>query len=69
MKKSDKIESKIQIRQGEPSLWDIWKGVCTNKALLKHVIDNDLKHIWRIILGILSYLIVATVGFFLRGIV
>jgi len=67
MNKSDRIEGKIKISQGEPSLWDIWKGVCTNKVLLKHVIDNDLKHIWRIILGILSYLIAVTIGFFLRG--
>lgn len=67
MKKSDRIESKIGIIQGEPSLWLIWKGVCTNKALLKHVIDNELPHIWRVILVILSYLVIATAGFFIRG--
>ena len=68
MKKSDKIESKVKISQGEPSLWEIWKVVCRNNALTKHVIDNDLRHIWRIIIVILSYLIIGTVGFFLKGI-
>lgn len=67
MNKSDKVESEVRISQGEPSLWLIWKGVCTNKALLKHVIDNELPHIWRVILIILSYLVVATAGFFIRG--
>ena len=67
MKKSDKILSGVRVPQGEPSLWEIWKVACESKTLLKHVIDNDLKHIWRIILGILSYLIAVTIGFFLKG--
>jgi hypothetical protein len=73
MKKSDKIEKEALWRKerlgstGEPTLWDIWKGVCQNKALLKHVIDNDLRHIWRIILVILSYLVAGTIGFLLKS--
>jgi len=70
MKKSDKIETrvKIELDSREGFTWkELWECSVTTKALLKHIIDNDLRHIWRIILGILSYLIVATIGFFLRG--
>lgn len=67
MKKSDKVENEIKIRQGEPSLWDIWRVSCKNRALLKHIIDNELPHIWKVILIILSYLVIATAGFFIRG--
>ena len=67
MKKSEKIESEIQIRQGQPSLWEIYKESCINKALLKHIIDNDLRHIWRVIFIILSYLVAGTIGFLLKS--
>lgn len=71
MKRSDKVENRVRIEmdsKGEPSLWDILRVSYTNKALLKHIIDNDLRHIWRIIFIILSYLVIATAGFFIRGI-
>lgn len=72
MKKSDKIENRARIEalvnNKDPKLYDIWGAVCSNKALIKHVIDNDLPHIWRIILVILSYLVVATAGFFIKAI-
>lgn len=70
MKKSDRIENEIrtQLSSKEGFTWkELWGAVLINKALLKHVIDNDLPHIWKIILIILSYLVVATAAFFLKG--
>jgi len=67
MKKSDEILKNLKISQGEPSLWEIWKVACESKSLLKHVIDNDLPHIWRIITIILSYLVAASVGYILKA--
>ena len=51
IKKSDKIEQEIreQTLTKEPSLVDIWVEVCVNKALTKHIIDNDINHLWRAI--------------------
>ncbi len=70
MKKSDKIETKAKIQLGsvrDPTWLEVYEGVFTNKALLKHIIDNDLRHIWRVITIILSYLIAGTVGFLLKS--
>jgi hypothetical protein len=70
MNKSDRIENRARIEcqtNKDPQMSDIWGVVCANKALIKHVIENDLPHIWRVILIILSYLVVATAGFFLKG--
>ena len=71
MRKSDKIENKlrIQLESKEGFTWkELWEAVYTNKALLKHVIDNELPHIWKVILIILSYLVMATAGFIIKGI-
>ena len=70
MKKSDKIETrvKIELDSREGFTWkELWECSVTTKALLKHIIDNDLRHIWRIITIILSYLVAASVGYILKA--
>ena len=55
MKKSEKILKKNGIQEGLS--WERRKAV-ENNILLKHIIDNDMKHIWWwiriIVLGILG---------------
>lgn len=70
MKKSDKVENevRIQLDSREGFTWkELWGEVLITKALLKHVIDNDLKHIWRIITIILSYLVAFSIGYILKA--
>ena len=46
MKKSEKILKENGIQEGIP--WTKRKAI-ENGVLLRHIIDNDLKHIWRLI--------------------
>ena len=54
MKRSEKIIKKNGIQQGLS--WDRQK-VIENNVLLKHIIDNDLSHMWRWIQGIVLLLV------------
>ena len=54
MKRSEKIIEKNGIQQGLS--WDRQK-VIENNVLLKHIIDNDLSHMWRWIQGIVLLLV------------
>ena len=54
MKKSDKILKKNGIQEGLS--WEKRKAI-ENNILLKHVIDNDLAHMWRWIQGIVLLLV------------
>lgn len=54
MKKSEKILRKNSIPEGLPSLE---KEVIKNTTLLEHIINNDLKHLWRwlfIVIGLIA---------------
>ena len=48
MKKSEKILRKNSIPEYLPP-FTLEKEVIKNTTLLKHIIDNDLRHIWRLI--------------------
>jgi len=51
MKKSEKILRKNDIPGG---LTWLQREVIKNTTLLKHIIDNDLKHLWRWLLVIMG---------------
>ena len=59
MKKSDKIEEEARLEASGtyPSLFEIYKEVYVSKALIKSVKDNDIPHLWRIVLLILSFVL------------
>lgn len=65
MKRSEKIIKKNGIQQGLS--WDRQK-VIENNVLLKHIIDNDLSHMWRWIQGIVLLLVgLIAKSFFIGG--
>lgn len=54
MKRSERILKKNNIPEGVPSLE---REVIKNTTLLEHIINNDLKHLWRwllIIMGLIA---------------
>jgi len=67
MKKSRKILNQIDIPHG---LSENDRMTIETNILLKHVIDNDLKHIWgaiKLIAGAISGLVIAAIkGFFFK---
>ena len=60
IKKSDKVEQEAKLeaqRAKDPSLFDVWVGVYVNKALIKSVKDNDIPHLWKVVLIILAFVL------------
>ena len=54
MKRSEKIIQKNGIQEGLS--WERQKTI-ENNVLLKHIVDNDMKHMWRWIQGIVLLLL------------
>ena len=54
MKRSEKIIQQNGIQEGIS--WEKRKAI-ENNVLLKHIIDNELKHMWRWIQGIVLLLV------------
>jgi hypothetical protein len=64
MKKSEKILQQNGIQEGIS--WTKRKTI-ENSILLKHLIDNDLKHMWRLILLIMGLIAGLYAKFFIGG--
>jgi len=61
MKRSEKILNKNNISRG---ISDSERTSIENSILLRHIIDNDLKHLWRFVWSILMLLIGLTIKSF-----
>ena len=64
MKRSDRIIKANGIQEGIS--WERQKTI-ENNILLKHIVDNDMKHMWRWIQGIVLLLVGLIAKSFIGG--